>query len=108
MTDAIIQALKDFAAWLLSLVQDVFTAIWDFCIDIIIEIFDLLMIAIAALIVAIPAPEFGVMSLGAVMGGIHPMIQYFGAGLRLPEGLAMIGAAVLFRLTRKALTLFQW
>lgn len=61
------------------------------------------------LISAIPAPEFltdyRLQNLFDLMpDGVTYFVAYFG----IPEGLAILGLGVTFRLTRKALTLGQW
>jgi hypothetical protein len=97
-----------FATWLYELVKSVFTAVWDFVADAFINIFDLLLTAILAVLTAIPVPSFMSSGLSGAMGQISGDVWYFASHFRLGECLAILGAAVLFRLTRKALTLFQW
>jgi hypothetical protein len=100
--------MTDLAIWLLQLVKDVFTAIWDFVADAFINVFDLLLSGILAVLTAIPVPSFMSSGLSGAMSQISGDVWYFASHFRLGECLAILGAAVLFRLTRKALTLFQW
>lgn len=100
--------MTEFANWLLGLVKEIFTAIWDFVSDAFINALELLLQGVLTLITAIPAPAFMTGGLGATMNQISPDVWFFASHFRLGECLAILGAAVLFRLTRKVLTLFQW
>lgn len=100
--------MTEFANWLLGLVKDFFTAIWDFVSDAFINVLELLLQGMLTLITAIPAPTFMTGGLGTAMNQISPDVWFFASHFRLGECLAIFGAAVLFRLTRKVLTLFQW
>lgn len=109
MIDALIGAINDFADWLFGLVKDAFDAIWDLLGDAAVWVVDEFLIGLAALISAIPTPDFlTAYSLNGILSGVHPMVGYFALGLHIPEGFAILGSAVAFRLVRKALTLFQW
>lgn len=100
--------MTELANWLLQLVKDVFTAVWDFIADAFINALELLLQGILAVLTAIPVPSFMSSGLSSAMGQISGDVWYFASHFRLGECLAILGAAVLFRLTRKALTLFQW
>ena len=100
--------MSAFADWLLGLVKAIFTAIWDFVADAFINIFELLLQGILAVLTAIPVPSFMQSGLSSAMGQISGDVWYFASHFRLAECLAILGAAVLFRLTRKVVTLFQW
>lgn len=100
--------MTEFANWLLGLVKDFFTAIWDFVADAFINVLELLLQGVLVLITAIPVPSFMSSGLGSAMGQIGGDVWFFAGHFRLGECLAILGAAVLFRLTRKALTLGQW
>lgn len=100
--------MTELANWLLQLVKDIFTAVWTFISDAFINILELLLQGILAVLTAIPVPSFMSSGLGSAMGQISGDVWYFASHFRLGECLAILGAAVLFRLTRKALTLFQW
>lgn len=101
--------MTEFAEWLVGLVKDVIKAAWDFLTDLAVSLLDALLTAILSLIGAIPVPSF--MTGGSFQGlisAISPDVLWFASKFRLSECFAILGAAVLFRLTRKALTLFQW
>jgi hypothetical protein len=100
--------LADFTAWLLNLVSSIFTAIWQFFLDVAIEVFDLLLVALVGIFGAISAPSFLTAGLGSLFSGLDPATLYLVGMLRIPEALAMIGVAYGVRLIRVFVTLFQW
>lgn len=100
--------MTEFSKWLLGLIKDLFLAIWDFITDLFISLVDLLLTALLALITAIPVPSFMTGGLSQLIGGIGNDALYFVSNLRLTECFVVLGSAVVFRLARKALTLFQW
>lgn len=101
--------MSDFADWLVALIKKLFTTIWDFVTDLLIALLDLLLTAVLALINALPLPDFlKVGGLQTLINLISPDVWYFASKFKLGECLAMFGAAVAFRLARKAVTLFQW
>lgn len=104
MIDWLIDAYNDLAEWFVAL----FDAIISFLSDLPIYLLDGLLGAIASLIEAIPIPDLLSNGLSPLFAQLDPSIAYFLMRSGLPEMLAMIGAAYLFRLSRKALTLFQW
>ena len=108
MLDGLITWLADAVKWLWDLVKDAFTALFDLLKDLAVWIFDGILTAVGAAIAAIPVPAFLSTGLQSLFAGLDGSVLYFLGPLRLTEGFAMIGAAVAFRLARKALTLFQW
>ena len=101
--------MSEFAYWLLEIFKDIIKALWDFVTDILIAVLDLFLVAILALIQALPLPAFiQAGGLQTLFNAIPSEVWYFASHFRLGECLAMFGAAVVFRLSRKAVTLFQW
>lgn len=100
--------MTEFSKWFFDLVKDIFKAIWNLLTDIVIGILEALLNALLALLSAIPAPSFMAGGFQTFINAIPGEVLYFASGFRLPECFAILGAAVLFRLTRKGLTLFQW
>lgn len=101
--------MSDFTKWLVGLIKDIFKAVWDFLTDILISMVEMVLQAVLAVLGAIPLPAF--MTGGSFQGlfnSISTDVLYFASKFRLAECFAILGAAVLFRLMRKALTLFQW
>lgn len=100
--------MSAFADWLLQLVKDAIKAAWDFITDIFISVLDLVLQAVLALLSALPVPSFMSGGLSSALGQISGDVWYFASHFRISECFAILGAAVAFRLARKALTLFQW
>jgi len=100
--------LQEFTTWLLSLVVKVFAALWDFVADAFINILDLLLSAVVGLISLIPLPAFISGGLQSLFSSLDPGILYLITSAGLPLGLGFIGAAYVFKLIRKVVTLFQW
>lgn len=100
--------LKDFTDWLLTLVTDVFTAVWQFVQDAFIQLLDLVVTGFATLIASIPVPQFLAGGLGAVFGALDPGVLYVISQCGIAAALGVIGAGYTFRLLRKFVTLFQW
>lgn len=100
--------MTDLAQWLLGLVKALLTAIWDMILDAAINIFDLVLTALATTIAAIPVPGFASAGLGPLLSSIPGDVWFFAGHFRLTECFAVLGAGATFRLTRKMITFFQW
>ncbi len=107
--NGIINAISAFAAWLLSLVVKGFQAVWDLFTDLAIGVADLFFTALAALVNAIPAPDFLTShSLQSAFSQMTGDILFFLGVFNIGPGIAMLGSAFAFRMLRKVVTLFQW
>jgi hypothetical protein len=100
--------LAEFTSWLLSLVVRFFSALWDFVTDAFINLLDLLLSALVALFGLIPVPAFMSNGLQSMFSALDPGIIYFANATGVFVGLGMVGAAYVFKLGRKVVTLFQW
>lgn len=100
--------MRAFADWLLELVKKAFDAAWDFITDIFVSILAAFLDAISTLLGALPVPSFMSGGLSTVLGQISPDVWFFASHFKFSQCFAVLGAAVVFRLTRKVLTLFQW
>lgn len=100
--------LQEFTEWLAEFFRSVFADAWDMLTDLFVFFFDMLLGVWVYLIGLIPIPEFLQQGMQTLYTGLDPGIAFFLSGLGLPEVMTMIGGAYLFRITRKALTLFQW
>lgn len=100
--------LEKLTAWLVSLVVAVFDALTGFVVDVVVLLLDAVGAVLGAALGALPVPAFMSSGLGSLFAQIDPSILYFVGFLRMPECLAIFGAAYGFRFARKALTLFQW
>lgn len=100
--------MTELANWLLQLVKDILTAAWVFVQDVFIELFDLFLKAVLALITALPAPSFMTTGLQSTLSAISSDVWFFASHLNISVCFAALAAAVAFRLARKVVTLFQW
>ena len=100
--------LDAITGWLLDLFKRVFVALWSFVQDAFILLLDLLLSAIVAVLGAIPVPAQLSAGLGSLWSALDPAIIHFLTLFGLPQALALVGAAFVFRLGRKIVTLFQW
>jgi hypothetical protein len=101
--------ISDFTQWLVDLVKAFIKAIWDFCVDVIIELVDLLLSAFALLLDKLPAPDFlSQYGFGSIICNIDSSILFFVNIVRIPEGLGLLALGFAFRMLRKVFTLFQW
>lgn len=91
--------------WLLGILKDVFEFITDLPLVILHGILD----GAIYLLTLIPVPSFiqgGLLQ--TAFSGLSNDVQYLVSFFGIPAALSIIGAGVIFRLTRKALTLGQW
>ena len=106
---AIVNALSALASWLLKVFIAVFVAIWSLFEDVAIDILDLFLNALTAVLGALPVPGFltGV-SLQSLFGQLGGDVLFFFGVFNIGPGIALLGAGFAFRLARKVVTLFQW
>lgn len=100
--------LSDFTAWLVLLITQLWTDLWDFVKDAAIHIFDLFTQAVIAAVGAISVPTFMTTGFAGLFGGLDPGIRWLLSQTGFVAGLALLGAGLAFRLIRKVVTLFQW
>ena len=100
--------LQNFVSWIYSTILGVLAWLFGLISDVLLILFDAVLQGVAALIVAIPVPDFLAHGLSGLFGGLPGSVLFFLGVFQVPAGLAMIGAAVGFRLLRKVATLFQW
>lgn len=106
--DEIINAIIEFAKWLLGFFKAAIKALFDFFIDVFIKILDLFLQGVLSLIRALPVPDFMQTGMGALFQFLPSELLFFIQYFKLSECFAVLAAAVTFRLARKAVTLFQW
>lgn len=95
--------------WVFGIIKAGLLALLDLLRDGVVWVFDQVLGAVASVISAIPVPAFMQSGgLGGLFGAIPPEVAWFVGQLGLPQAAAMIGAGVMFRLTRKLVTLGQW
>lgn len=92
--------------WLLGILKDVMEFITDLPLMVLGGFLD----GAIYLLTLIPVPSFlsGGGLLQTAISGLSGDVQYLVSFFGIPAGLSIIGAGVVFRLTRKAVTLGQW
>lgn len=100
--------LRDITQWFADLFVKVFTALFDLLGDVAVSIASALFHAVGVVIAAIPVPDFMSGGLSAFWVALPSGVLYIVSACGAPQALAIIGAGYVFRLARKAATLFQW
>lgn len=100
-------------SWPAWLTLDFYKGIWDdfveFLSDLPITILKGILDAVAGILELLPAPSFlSSGGLGDALGPAMPYIGYFLERSGFGEAVGLITLAVVFRLTRKAVTLGRW
>lgn len=106
--DGIFKWLADAINWVWEALKAAFAALFDLLFELIVVLFDYFVFALEVAIMVLPVPGFLENGLAGLFGALDPSVVYFIGPLQIPAGLALLGSAVLFRLVRKAVTLFQW
>lgn len=94
--------------WLVQLVKDVFLSLVELLQQFAVWVLDGVLGAIASLIEAVPVPDFLSGGLQAYVSAIDPGVLWLVTQSGLPDAVALLGAGFVFRMVRKAVTLFQW
>lgn len=89
------------------------TSLWsdftDLMTDLQTDFVALVLSYVKAIVYLIPAPDFLTqMSFCAMLSAAGPWTAFIVAQLRVGEAIALLTAALIFRLSRVFLTLFQW
>ena len=89
------------------------TSLWadfsDFMTDLQTDFIELVLSFVKAIVYLIPAPDFLTqISFCAMLNAAGPWTAFIVAQLRVGEAIAVLTAALVFRLVRVFLTLFQW
>lgn len=95
-------------AWIAASIGAVFSAITGWLKDFAVWVLDALLTGIVVLVEAIPVPSFLQNGLSGLFSALPQPLIYLLVETGLVAGLGVVGAGVLFNLTRKALTLGQW
>jgi hypothetical protein len=101
--------LTDLTNWLSGVLTALFNGLVDLGHDLIIFLVEGTLGLFQAIVSAIPSPDFltGI-SICGILGSAGPTAAWIIGVMHIPQGMGMVAAAVVFRLTRKVLTLFQW
>lgn len=100
--------LHEFTSWLLDVIGQWWADLWTFVGDAFVYLVGMLASALASLVALIPVPSFLSSGLQSLYSQLDPGVAWVLAQVGLPAALAVIGTGYLFRLARKAATLFQW
>jgi len=91
---------------IVTFLGDLWDDLLEFFTDVFIFLLDLFLSGIAFIIEQIPVPDFAAnMDLNAL---IAPEITWMVTQVGLPTAMAIIGAAIVFRILRKIFTLGIW
>lgn len=102
---ALFSWIARFFEWFTGLFKD----FMEFVLDLPIVILKGFLDGVIYVLAAIPVPSWiEQYSLGGLFSQLPDTVTYFVAYFGIPQGLALLGLGVAFRLTRKALTLGQW
>lgn len=103
--------LTEFTTWLAEQIRAFFDAFNALLQDILVfaveAVFEVVALAVELLSTMLPEGLQGVTICGLLAQG-GPTVQWAVTTFKVPEGMTVIAAAVVFRLARKLLTLFQW
>lgn len=103
--------LTDLTNWLRDQLGALFDALVEFLKDLLVlaveAVLELLALAVEALSALVPDELAGV-SICSMLASAGPTVQWAVTTFHIPEGMALVAAAFVFRMGRKLLTLFQW
>lgn len=95
--------------WLKDQIQSLWADFTDFMSDLQTDFIELVLSYVKAIIYLIPSPDFlSQMSFCAMLSAAGPWTAFIVAQLRVGEAIALLTTALIFRLARVFLTLFQW
>lgn len=104
--------MSQFSQWLLNLVKALFQPIWDFLIDVVINLLELLLTALTQAFSLVVVPCFmsvgSAFSMSAAFAKVPSFVWFFAGHLDLTGCFKILSCAIIFVFARKLLTLFQW
>jgi hypothetical protein len=104
--------MTEFAEWLVGLIKALFTAVWDFLLDIAVFLLEQVLLAFTQAFQLIIVPCFmsasSALSLSSAFAEIPSYVWFFAGHLDLAGCFKILSCAILFVFARKLLTLFQW
>lgn len=98
----------DFVDSIIAWMKGLFKDLVEFITDLPLMILDGILSALAAIIGAIPMPDFMTGGLQTVVDSLPSSVLWLMANAGIGAALGIIAAGVGFRLLRKVVTLFQW
>lgn len=101
--------LTSLTQWITDLIKGLWSDFVNFFNDFWIDVSTMVLSSISDTIHSIPVPSFfESYSFGQIYNMLPGDLSYFVYYLNLGEAFSIIAAAFVFRMGRKALTLFQW
>ena len=94
--------------WGLDVISQIFIALGEMVKDLGVLLLESVLNVFLLVISFLSLPSFLAEGLGSYLGGIDPSVLYFLSKSGISAAFNLIGAGVIFRLTRKLLTLGQW
>jgi len=94
--------------WLLDVISQIFIALSDMIQDLGVMLLEVVLDLFLVLIGFLTLPTFIAGGLDGFLDGIDPAVLYFLSKSGISAGFELLGAGLMFRLTRKLLTLGQW
>lgn len=99
-----IDIYDDFREYMQELTKEII----DWAKDIALDIFELVIQGVVFAVSTIPVPDFLTDGIDTLTGGLPPSVLWLLGQTGFSQGLAIFGAGVMFRMTRKVITLGQW
>ncbi|SEL93628.1 hypothetical protein SAMN05216359_1295 [Roseateles sp. YR242] len=100
--------LSEFTKWLLDLLRQFFTDLWQFVTDLVLTVLEGILDAVATLLAGIQVPDFLSAGLQSVFSGLDPGVLWLVSEMGVMAALAVVGTGFTVRIVRKLVTLFQW
>lgn len=95
-------------SWFADSIAAVFSAVTGWLKDFVVWVLDALLSGVASLLESIPVPSFMQSGLTPLFSALPQPLVYLIVETGLVQALSIVGAGVMFYLTRKLLTLGQW
>lgn len=94
--------------WFLDVIAQIFIALWELLCDLGVLLLETILSLFLALLSFLTLPDFLAAGLGSYLDVIDPSVMYFLDRSGITVAFSFLGTGVMFRLTRKLLTLGQW
>lgn len=99
-----IDVYDDFREFMQDLIKEVLAWFKDISLD----IFELFLEGVIATLATLPIPDFISDGIDTLSNGLPAPVLWMLGQTGVSQGLAIFGAGVMFRMTRKAITLGRW
>ncbi|WP_313178533.1 phage coat protein [Stenotrophomonas sp.] len=101
--------MTDLTNWLLGVIKQIFAALWDMAMDIIVAAFERLLAVVLLALSYLPLPDFmQSQSIGAMLANGGSTILWFADLFQIGPSLVLIATAIVFYLLRRILTVGIW